>query len=76
MCLESCFECQEPCWNTNYLPEVSNSGPPADESKRSIISAGPPNHTGLNIPPLLGDPYPAGDLQESPIRRWYEVVRD
>lgn len=40
MCLESCFDCQEPCWDTNCQPEVSISGLPEDESKNCVISSG------------------------------------
>ena len=44
MCLESCFECQDPCWTVNNdLP--GQPGLPATESKNPVIVAGPPCHT-------------------------------
>lgn len=44
MCIEFCFECQEPCWPV-YDDLPGNSGIPATESKNHVIVVGPPCHS-------------------------------
>ncbi|KAB2947839.1 MAG: hypothetical protein MPEBLZ_04383 [Candidatus Methanoperedens nitroreducens] len=64
MCLESCFECEDPCWSVyNDLPGFS--GMPAAESKNPVIVAGPPCHSeplGKQVFERSDDAQPAGRM--------------
>lgn len=69
MCLESCHECQEPCWNRDQpipaalaVPSVA-AGAPCLANCNTVLNA-----------TVSHDVQPAGrELQEFPKKQWYQV---